>query len=126
MSKKPSQYEQINRDLQNKMLAASSLKTEMEKQSFVAQTFVAIHDHYKAKHVTLEEYVKLINKLGTSYAGGSFNDYVDTLAGAAQLNMLDTIIAQSQRGNVAQESRQRRDAVTGLTGVEPIKPEEGE
>ena len=118
MSKQPS-YEYRCHTLDTKMLQASSLPTEQEQQAFVTQTFVDIHKLYQEKHISHADYIRLVNRLA-AYKQGAFNDYLDTLVGAAQMNMLDTVVEQSKQQDVAAQSRMRRDAVTGLTGVQPI------
>jgi hypothetical protein len=124
MKKKPT-YEELKHDLDSKMLQASGLKTKPEQQGFINRTFVAIHKQYKEKSMSHGDYVKLINRLG-SYRQGEYNDYIDTLAGAAQMNMLEVVI----QGEISQFSPeaacQRRDAITDLTGVEPIQPDQEE
>ncbi len=123
MKKQPT-YDELKHDLDSKMLQASNLKTKPEQQGFINRTFTSIHKAYQEKQVNHDGYIKLINRLA-AYAGGAYNDYIDTLAGAAQMDMLELAI----QGEIAQfspeQSRQRRDSVTGITGVEPIQPDEG-
>ncbi|GAC1468023.1 MAG: hypothetical protein PVS3B3_30740 [Ktedonobacteraceae bacterium] len=122
MSNKKPTYDELRHELDTDMINASNLDGK-EEQTFVAESFVAINKAYTDKQVSHDQYVKLINRLA-AYKAGKFNDYLDTLAGAAQMGMLDIAV----KGTVPQlspdASQRRRQAVTDLTGVEPIEPEE--
>ena len=118
-------YEELRHALDTQMLQASTLATEQERQNFVTTAFVGIHRDYEAKRIDHAIYVKLINRL-VAYAGGAYNDYVDLLAGAATMGMLHVILAQRGKGNLAEDARKRSQAVTEMTGVEPVQPEEDE
>jgi len=122
MSKKKPTYEELRHDLDSKMLQASNLKTEPERRGFINRTFTHINKLYKEKQVSHGDYVKLINRLA-AYRQGEYNDYIDTLAGAAQLGMLELAIQGELSQLTPEASRQRRQAVTDLTGVAPIQPE---
>jgi hypothetical protein len=119
---KQSSYEAIRHKLDSDMLSASNLPTKPEQQGFINRTFISIHKAYQEKRVNHGDYVKLINRLA-AYRQGEYNDYIDTLAGAAQLGMLELAIQGELSELTPEASRQRRDAVTGLTGMEPIKPD---
>lgn len=120
-SKKPT-YDELRHELDTDMLNASSL-TGKEEQAFVAESFVALYKAYTDKHVDHDQYVKLINRLAV-YKFGKFNDYLDTLAGAAHLGMLDIAVRGTIPHLSPEASRKRRDTITDLTGVQPIEPEE--
>ncbi len=122
---KQSSYDQLRHKLDSDMLEASSLPTQPERQGFVNRTFTAIHKAYKEKQVNRAEYIKLINRLA-AYAGGSFNDYIDALAGAAQMGMLELAIQGEVPAFTPEQAHQRRGAVTELTGVQPIEPDTNE
>lgn len=119
--KKPT-YEELRHKLDSDMLKAGSLKTKPERQGFVNRTFTSLHKAYSEKHINHAEYVKLINRLAV-YKSGEFNDYIDLLAGAAQMGMLEVAIQGEHSEFTPEASRERRDMVTDLTGVEPIEPE---
>ena len=119
--KKPT-YEDLRHDLDTKMMRASSLPTQPEQQTFVNQTFVNLHKQYAEKQISHGDYVKLINRLA-AFKGGQFNDHIDTLAGAAQLGMLDMVLNSNIETFSPEQSRLRRDAVTDLTGVQPVEPD---
>lgn len=123
MTKKQSAYEQLRHQLDSEMLLkAASLKTRIEEQGFINRTFTVLHKAYQEKRITRAEYVKLVNRLA-AYAGGAFNDYLDILAGAAQMGMLELAI-QGERSELSPEAaRDRRESITDLTGVQPIEPE---
>lgn len=114
-------YDQIKHDLDTKIIQASSLKSQAEQKNFVNSAFSTIHTAYKQKQVNHSDYIKLINRLA-NYKQGIFNDYLDSLTGAAQMGMLD--IAFNDPYLSPEASRKRRDDVTDMTGVDPIKPEE--
>ena len=114
-------YEDLRHTLDSELLQASRLETSQEKQDFVTRTFIRIHQEYQAKQVDHTTYTKLINRLA-AYAGGTYNDYLDMLVGAALVGMLDIMLAQ--QGNLAEEARKRGKIVTDLTGVQPVRPEE--
>lgn len=124
MAGKQPNYEIIVHELQTKLLQASTQTNQEVQQSFVAYTFKWIHDHYTQKHVNHKQYLALIDRLAT-FKDGRYNDYLDTLAGAAALGMLDAAIQGGAMGIsqfTAEASRQRRDAVTDLTGTAPKDP----
>jgi hypothetical protein len=125
MPGKQNPYEQLRHKLDSDMLAASSLKTKPERQGFVNRTFTSLHKARQQKQVSQGDYVKLINRLA-AYAGGEFNDYIDTLAGAAQLGMLELAIQGEFSQFTPEASRQRRDDVTNITGMQPHKPAQEE
>lgn len=117
-----SSYEALRHELDTKMLQATTLPTKPERQGFVNRAFTDIHKAYKEKRVNHAEYIKLINRLA-AFRQGEYNDYIDILAGAAQMGMLELAI----QGEIAQlspeQARERRQAITDMTGVQPIKPE---
>jgi hypothetical protein len=119
---KQSSYEQLRHKLDSDMLNASSLPTQAERQGFVNRTFTSLHKARQQKQVSQGDYVKLINRLA-AYAGGEFNDYIDTLAGAAQLGMLELAIQGEFSQFTPEASRERRDDVTRITGMQPHKPD---
>lgn len=119
---KQSAYDELRHKLDSDMLAASNLKTKPEQQGFVNRTFTSLHKARQEKKVSQPDYVKLINRLA-SYAGGAYNDYIDTLAGAAQMGMLELVIQGEMSQFTPEQSRQRRDSVTRITGMQPHKPE---
>lgn len=121
MPKKPT-YEELRHDLDTKMLQASSLPTDQQK-GFINRTFTGIYKAYQEKHVNHADYLKLINRLA-AYQQGKFNDYMDILAGAAMMGMLDIVMEADAPQLSPEAARQRRQEVTDLTGVEPIEPEE--
>src|SRR5258708_7358480 len=122
MAEKKPTFDEWRHKLETDMLQASSLKTEPERRGFVNRTFLSIHKAYQGKQVSHAEYVKLINRLG-GYKPGEFNDYIDMLAGAAQLNMLEMVIQGEVPQLEPEQARQRRQAITDLTGVEPQQPD---
>lgn len=121
MTKKPT-YEDLRHKLDSDMLKASSLKTKPEQQGFVNRAFTDIHKASKEKIINHGEYVKLINRLA-AYQQGTYNDYIDLLAGAAQLGMLEVAIQGELPQLTPEAARERRQTITDLTGVEPIKPD---
>lgn len=125
MAKKKPTYEELKHDLDSKMLQAAGLRTKPEQQGFINRTFTHINKLYNEKQISHGDYVKLINRLG-AYRQGEYNDYIDTLAGAAQLGMLEVAIQGELSQMTPEAARQRRDAVTDLTGVQPVKPEPSE
>jgi hypothetical protein len=120
--KKPT-YEELRHKLDSDMLKASNLPTKPERQGFINRTFTAIHKAYQEKQVDHAHYVKLINRLAV-YRQGEYNDYIDTLAGAAQMGMLEIAIQGELSELSPDASRERSQVVTDLTGVQPVKPEE--
>ncbi len=114
-------YEERRHALDTEMLRASGLATEKERQDFVTTAFLGIQRDYEAKRLDHAVYTKLVNRLA-AYAGGAYNDYLDMLAGAATMGMLDVVLGQ--QGNLAEQARAHREIVTGLTGVQPVQPEE--
>lgn len=121
MSKKQPGYEELRHDLDSKMLQASGLRTEPERQGFVNRMFLSIHQAHQGKQVNHDEYVKLINRLA-AYQGGKFNDYLDILAGAAQLGMLEMAIQGEVSELTPEAARERSQTITGMTGAAPVKP----
>lgn len=117
-----SRYEELRHSLDTSMLSASSLPTKAERQSFINQSFTRLYQAYQQKQVSHAEYVRLINRLGV-YRQGEFNDYIDILAGAAHLGMLEIAIKGEIADLSPQAARERRDIVTDLTGLDPIEPE---
>src|SRR6266567_3038070 len=107
-------YEERRHALDTEMLRASSLATEQEKQDFVTITFTRIQRDYEAKRIDQSIYTKLINRLA-AFAGGAYNDYLDVLTGAAMVGMLDVILEQGKKANLAEQARSRSQAVTDLT-----------
>lgn len=119
--KKPT-YDELRHDLDTKMLSASTLPTEPERQAFVNQTFVSFHKLYTEKQVSHADYVKLINRLA-AFKNGQYNDHIDTLAGSAQMGMLDLVVGQSMPVFSPEQSHKRRQAVNDLTGTQPVEPD---
>lgn len=118
-------YDELRHELDTKMLNASALSNATMQRDFVAQTFAHIHKQYTEKHIHHAEYLKLINRLA-AFKPEEYNDYIDMLAGAAAVNMLDFAIEQSKRGVAdlsPEQARQRRDVVTDMTGIQPVQPE---
>lgn len=122
MKKKPSEYETIRHKLESDMLQNSGLRIEIERRGFVNRTFTALHKAYQEKRVSHSEYVRLINRLA-AYAQGEFNDYIDTLAGAAQLGMLELAIQGELSQTTPEASRQRQKLINEMTGTRPVQPE---
>lgn len=122
---KQSSYDQLRHKLDSDMLTASSLKTKPERQGFVNRTFTSLHKARQQKQINQGDYVKLINRLA-AYASGEFNDYIDMLAGAAQMNMLEVVIQGEMSEFSPEQARKQRDAVTDITGMQPHKPETNE
>jgi hypothetical protein len=123
MAEKKPTYEELKHRLDTAMLKASSLTAETDQQAFITQTFVGIHDRLTAKQVNHEQYLKLINRLA-AYKAGAYNDYIDTLAGAAAMNMLAMVVEMSKDEPIAADSVARSQAVTNLICMEPVKPDE--
>lgn len=121
MTAKQRPYEEHKHELDTKMLQAGNLQTEQERKQFVTDTFLEIHQKKQDKQINQQSYVKLINRLA-AYANGAFNDYLDMLAGAAQMDLLDIAIQGGPQFTVEQ-TRKQRDAVTRLTGMQPHKPD---
>lgn len=121
MAKKQPPYEALRHKLDSDMLQAAGLKTDIERRGFVNRTFTGIHKAFTEKQVNQAEYIKLINRLA-AYAGGAFNDYIDTLVGAAKLGMLELAIQGELSQMTPEASRQRSQAITDITGVQPIEP----
>lgn len=121
MAKKPN-YEELRHDLDTKMLQACNLPADQQK-GFVNRMFTSIYKAYQEKHVGHADYVKLINRLA-AYQQGKFNDYIDILSGAAMMGMLDLALEGDAPQLSPEAARQRRQEITDLTGVVPIKPEE--
>jgi hypothetical protein len=116
-SKKPT-YEELRHKLDSDMLQASSLPTKPQRQGFVNRTFIALNKSYQDKQVNHSDYVKLINRLA-AYKAGEFNDYIDILAGAAQLNMLELAI-QGELSELSPDAAAKRSqSITDLTGMKP-------
>jgi hypothetical protein len=113
-------YEDRRHELDTKMLKASGLASEQERRDFVTQAFTDIHKQYQDSQINLANYIKLIKRLA-AFRQGEYNDYLDTLAGAALMGMLDLIVEQSKE--VAEQSRQRSAIITVLTGIQPIQPD---
>ncbi len=118
---KPS-YDDIKHKLDSKMIEASSLEGQ-QAQNFVTSTFQWVRSLLDSKQISHKEYVRLINHLA-NYKNGSFNDYIDLLAGAAQLGQLNVLAAKSQFYNAAEQARRNSQQVTKLTGMEPYNPQE--
>ena len=114
-------YEELRHKLDSDMLSASSLPTKPERQGFINRTFTSIHKAYQDKQVNKADYVKLINRLA-AYRQGEFNDYLDTLAGAAAMGMLEVAIQGELSQLTPEASRERSQAITDMTGVLPIQP----
>lgn len=116
-------YEDMRHKLDSDMLQSSSLKVEPERRGFINRTFTSIHNAYREKRINHSEYVKLINRLA-AFKQGEYNDYIDMLAGAASMGMLELVI----QGEVSQlepdAARKRSQAITDITGVKPIEPEQ--
>lgn len=123
MGKQHPTYEELRHKLDSDMLKASNLPTKPERQGFINRTFTAIHKAYQEKQVDHTHYVKLINRLAV-YRQGEYNDYIDTLAGAAQMGMLEIAIQGELSELSPDASKERSQAVTDLTGVQPVKPDE--
>lgn len=118
-------YDQIRQELDTNMLKASNFEMEIERQVFIELTFTRIHKVYKEKHINHGEYVKLINRLAT-YRQGEYNDYIDVLAGAAMVDMLEVAIQCEIPTFSPEQARQRSQDITDITGIKPIKPETNE
>jgi hypothetical protein len=120
---KQSPYDAMRHDLDTEMLSASTLPTKPQQQGFVNRSFLAIHKALEEKQIHHAEYVKLINRLA-AFKQGAYNDYLDMLAGAAQMGMLELAI----QGEIAQftpeAARERSQTVSDITGSPPITPEE--
>lgn len=117
-------YEKLKHELDTKMLRASGITDEQEQQRFVGQAFKDLYTHYKQHDINHIAYVRLMNRLAL-YQRGKFNDYVDVLAGSAQLGILDEALQHSAIDELgAEAARKRSQAVTDITGVGPIQPEE--
>lgn len=120
--KKPT-YDDLRHDLDTKMLQASNLPTKPERQGFVNRMFVDIHRAYKEKQVNHAEYIKLVNRIA-AYRQGEYNDYLDMLAGAAQLGMLELAIQGEVPELSPEAARERSQIITDITGAQPAQPEE--
>ncbi len=105
------------------MLQANALKTEIEQRGFINQHFMLLHKAREAKRIDQGEYVKLIDRLA-AYQRGKFNDYLDMLAGAATLGMLEVIIQGEVPQFEPEQARKRSQAITDMTGVKPAQPDE--
>lgn len=116
-------YDDIRRKLSERMQNASSLVGEAERRQFITQEFVDIRKLYTQHEISHPEYIMLVDRLA-AYQSGKYNDYLDMLVGAATMGMLDVVVRQSKTQDVAAQSRQRRQEVTDLTGVQPIQPDE--
>ena len=115
-------YDELRHTLDSDMLKASTLPTRPERQGFVNRAFLDIHRAYKRKDINHAEYLKLVNRLA-EFKQGEYNDYIDTLTGAAHVGLLELAIQGELSVMTPEASRQRRDVITDLTGVHPIKPE---
>jgi len=115
-------YQDLRHKLDTDMLQNSTLRTKIEQQGFVNRTFVALHKLYEQKQISHADYVKLINRLG-AYMQGAFNDYIDTLAGAAQMGMLELAIQGEIPQLTPEAAKERSQAITDITGVEPVNPD---
>jgi hypothetical protein len=124
MTKKQLPYDQIRHQLETDMIQASGLKTKPEQQGFVNRTFTSLHKSYQDKRVNHSEYVKLLNRLSV-YAGGSFNDYIDLLTGAARMGMLELALQGELSQMTPEAARKRSQTITQMTGVQPIQPDKG-
>ncbi len=118
---KPS--EALRQQLDAALLSAASLKTEIEQRGFINQQFMLLHKAREAKRIDQNEYVKLIDRLA-AYQRGKFNDYLDMLAGAATLGMLEVVIQGEVPQFEPKQARQRSQAITDMTGVKPSQPDE--
>ncbi len=123
--KKQPRYEEIRHQLETDMLQASNLKTPIEQQGFINRAFTGLHKAFQEKRITQAEYVKLINRLA-AFAGGAFNDYIDVLAGAAQMGMLELAIQGEVPQLTPEAARSRRQEINKLTGTQPVQPEQGD
>jgi hypothetical protein len=119
--KKPT-FGELRRQLESEMLRASGLKTEIERRGFVNRTFTSLYKASQEKQVTHDEYIQLINKLA-AFRQGEYSDYLDTLAGAAQMGLLEMVIQGEMAQFSPEQARQRRQEVTDLTGMEPHQPD---
>lgn len=124
MKKQPA-YDAIRHQLETDMLEASTLHARIEQQGFINRTFTSLHTAHKERRISQGEYVKLINHLA-AYANGAFNDYIDLLAGAAQMNMLEVAIQGEMSQLTPEAARARSQSITDLTGMSPIEPDKGE
>jgi hypothetical protein len=120
--KQHSSFDELRHKLETEMLNASSLKTQIEQQGFINRQFMSLHKARQEKRITQPEFVKLINRLA-AYQQGRFNDYIDLLAGAAQMGTLEMVIQGEISQFTPEAARQRRDAVTDLAGMQPAEPE---
>jgi hypothetical protein len=121
-------YDSIKHELDTKLIQASNLASNGQQLDFVNATFKWCYQHYEDKHINHEQYVKLINSLAR-YKQGSFNDYLDMLAGAALVGCLDLAIQGSkQDGSIftPERARQQQEQVNRITGMKPITPEQEE
>jgi hypothetical protein len=125
MTKKQSAYDELRHKLESDMLQASGLKTQIEQQGFINRQFMSLHKAQQEKRVNQDEYVKLVNWL-SAYKQGVFNDYLDMLAGAAQMGMLEMVIQGEISQFTPEAARGRRQAITDLTGMTPAEPEPSE
>jgi hypothetical protein len=116
-------YEEIRHQLDTAMLQASTLKTEIEQRGFVNQHFTRLHKARQENRINQGEYIKLLNRLA-AYGGGKFNDYLDMLAGAAALGVLELAIQGELSQLTPEAARERGQVITDLTGMKPAQPDE--
>lgn len=117
-------YDDLKHWLDREMIEATELRGKEEQQAFVTTRFQNLHTAYTSKQLTYKEYLRLINWLA-SYQGGKFNDYLDVLAGAAQMGILETVLAPGSpfASYISPEAAQKRSqTITNLTGVKPQIP----
>lgn len=124
MSNKKPDYQSLRHQLDTNLLQNSNLADANEQQQFVIANFKSIDKHYQSKHVNHDEYLKLVNRLA-SYKSGYFNDFLDSLVGAAHLGLLDIVIERSKHGGPSspEATRQRSQLITDQTGIQPAQPE---
>lgn len=118
--KKP--YEELRHSLDNILLKSDSIGNQTAQQDFVTQAFVEIHQLYKAKDISYDAYIKLVNRLA-SYKQGKFNDYLDMLIGSAQFGMLDSALKHSLSASANAEAQKRGTLITNIFGIQPSKPD---
>jgi hypothetical protein len=123
MAEKQPTYAELRHQLDTKMIEAEKLELEPQRRNFVTSSFAGIHHQLEQKTISHGDYIKLINRLA-AFKGGEYNDYVDLMAGAAQVGMLDMVVKQAHPVFSPEEARNRSQAVTDIFGIQPVKPEE--
>lgn len=115
-------YAEMRHQLDTKMIEAEKLEGETQRQGFVVSAFTGIHHQFEKKVISHGDYIKLVNKLAV-YKNGQYNDYIDMLAGAAQMGMLEMAVKQVHPIFSPEAAKDRSQAVTDMFGIQPVQPD---